>query len=108
MPEDYRIDDISAVDSNTLTEAKLRLEEHGRVKIGEDGYAKMKLDGDFNVILSKAPDGYTYTLQEITYQETAEDGSIVNVKGWLMTDADQSKLFFDKYGVLKSITDFSV
>ena len=29
-------------------------------KIGEDGYAKMKLDGDFNVILDKAPDGYTY------------------------------------------------
>ena len=52
-----------------------------------------------------APDGYTYTLQEIIYQETAEDGSIVNVKGWQMTDAAQSRLFFDKYGVLKTITD---
>ena len=28
--------------------------------IGEDGYAKKMLDGDFNVILDKAPEGYTY------------------------------------------------
>lgn len=29
-------------------------------QIGEDGYAKKTLDGDFTVILSKAPEGYTY------------------------------------------------
>lgn len=28
--------------------------------IDSEGYAKTKLDGDFNIILSKAPDGYTY------------------------------------------------
>ena len=28
--------------------------------IGKDGYAKKILDGDFNVILDKAPEGYTY------------------------------------------------
>lgn len=29
-------------------------------KIGEDGYAKLMLDGDFNVMLDKTPEGYTY------------------------------------------------
>ena len=29
-------------------------------KIDSEGYAKIKLDGDFNVILSKTPEGYTY------------------------------------------------
>ena len=39
LPEDYKIDDISTASSNELLEAKLRLDGHHRVKIGEEGYA---------------------------------------------------------------------
>lgn len=31
-----------------------------KAKIGEDGYARIKLDGEFNVYLDKTPDDYTY------------------------------------------------
>lgn len=46
-------------------------------KIGEDGFAKMMLDGDFNVFLDKAPDGYTYNPNIYT---ASSDNPIIEIE----------------------------
>lgn len=47
-----------------------------------------------------APNGYVYDLKAVTYKDTDHD-----YIGWEITDADQSVWSFDKYGVLRFVTD---
>ena len=47
-----------------------------------------------------APDGYVYDLKAVSYKDTDHD-----YIGWELTDADQSIWSFDKYGILRYVTD---
>ena len=47
-----------------------------------------------------APDGYVYDLKAVSYKDTDHD-----YIGWELTDADQSVWSFDKYGILRYVTD---
>ena len=47
-----------------------------------------------------APDGYVYDLEAVSYKDTDHD-----YIGWEVTDADQSVWSFDKYGMLRFVTD---
>ena len=63
-------------------------------------YFTKNMDGTYS-----APAGYVYTLKKASYTAKAEDGTAITEQGWQITDASQNVMMFDKYGILKSITD---
>lgn len=69
---------------------------------GDGSYLYFTPNGDGTYT---APTGYVYSLKEITYTVKAADGKTITEKGWQITDASQNVMMFDKYGILKSITD---
>ena len=56
--------------------------------IGEDGYAKKVLDGDFNVILDKAPKGYTYNPNIYT---VSNDSPIIEIELININEPDKGR-----------------
>ena len=63
-------------------------------------YFTPNADGSYS-----APAGYVYILKQAAYAATTEDGTAITEMGWQITDASQTVMMFDKYGILKSITD---
>jgi len=73
--------------------------ENGRVVLmrGDGSFLYLKDNGSGAY---EAPEGYNYTLKAVDYSKTDKD-----YIGWEMTDSEKKVYSFDKYGMLRLITD---
>jgi len=77
----------------------LSMLENGKIVYmrGDGSYLYFEKDGDGTY---RAPAGYQYDLKSVTYEDTAQD-----FIGWELTDSEKTVYSFDKYGMLRLITD---